>query len=91
MYIVSHMELLIGDTIQYEYDDWSYVVREIVLGRKNGEVLYDCISPSGKHDTKVWTHTVKGILEFISEGKISVISRTKPKPIKSFPKFKFIS
>jgi|TARA_R110002126_G_scaffold76364_1_gene190805 hypothetical protein len=83
------MELLIGDTIQYKDDDWSYVVREIVHGRVNGEVLYDCIDPNGNEDDVVWCHTVKSLLKSIKDGKISIIKRTTPKPIKNFPKFKF--
>jgi hypothetical protein len=82
------MKLLIGDIIQYEYDDWSYIVRDVDTTRKNGEIHYECISPEGGDNTMVWTHTVKGVLDYITKGKISVIKRLI-KPINTFPKLKF--
>ena len=82
------MELIIGDIIQYKYDDWSYVIHEIDTSRKDGEILYECLSPNGGDNTMVWTHTVEGVLDYISKGKISVIKRIL-KPIQQLPKFTF--
>lgn len=81
------MELLINDVIQYKHDDWSYIIREINLDFKSDQILYECISPDGGDHTKVWCHTVEGLIEAIEEGKISIIKRGEPS--KKVPKFKF--
>lgn len=83
------MNILKGHIIQYEYDDWSYIIRDIKVGRKGGEILYECISPEGGDHSKVWTHNLKELKKAIEEKDgIYIIGHTDYKPSKNFPKFK---
>jgi len=61
------MEILKGHIIQYEYDDWSYIIRDIEIGREGGEILYECISPEKGDHSMVWTHKVKELIKAIKE------------------------
>jgi hypothetical protein len=83
------MKLKTGDIIQYHLDDWSYRIIEISLGRRGGEINYECIDPKGNVDCTSWCHTVEGVLKYIENGKVSIIHREMT-PSKQVNGFKFL-
>lgn len=84
------MEVNIGDIIQYKYDDWSYKILNIDLKNVGGEVLYQCISPSGEVDVQpVWCHSIKDLIKYIKDGEIIIIHK-EIKPTKRLNKLNFI-
>ena len=83
------MNISKGHIIQYEYDDWSYIIRDIKIGREGGEILYECISPEGGDHSMVWTHNLKDLKKTIEKEEIFIIGHTDYKPSKRMLKFKF--